>query len=948
MSARKKTKKSPPKVAQAAPIATSSWPAEFVPKRSAVLASFCVAGWGLILGMLATGNNLLGLKQACMILAGARLEPMLMVESLHSMDIAAVLFAFVVILGAGYIHASLGLAALLAIRPWLDGYVYELDNLYFLWATMLLLGIWALRQWASPKPVRGLLPVGLVVAYGMVAAFGVVGSYQLDTTFRELLFQVYYAAVLLLAVNVVESRVTRNIVMCGFFAGMAGQALYAYPYLACVLPWMRQEMAADPRRLSAFFQGATEFSPEIARRFNMNRASASMVHPNALAALLILGIPGCLTLSFTGWKSLREAAESTPRVTAFRYSIPAAVALFSVIALGIFMVGQLAIAYQLKGHAPWFGGERGLLVLCIVTAASGSVAFLFCARRSGIKRAGQWLGVVCTTLLFPVMLGALWITYSRGAMLALMAAVVFGAILTRGRTGAGRFGLRRLAGMGRVTATGVVLIGLGLSVAFSAALIPAPEVRAQAAVDAPPSVTAVTGEGIDVSVADLANPASFRLRLSYWRVALSMIADNWLTGVGLGNFKYAYPIYQYLGAGDVQNAHNGVLQAWCETGIFGLAALLAFWGVLFLRGARAVRKDGVLADRPLVLAMLVGLAAFFLHALLDMNLTHPTLVTFAMVAASVLIRTSDPDEAPDRMGPYTRAFTMALLAVVVIASGLALRPYLQQIGMNGGKFLGIDNRDMVNRRFDAASFLVETCAGWARAGKKDDAPAIGVQDLVSLIGDRSELFALGRLLILDPASGQYMRIREDAPIPPGAVLQVTRPWDAHTAGFEILQTWLAELERLDAHSPYDPELALLIGRGYKLLVEQTGKLQMERREQLRTRMQYWGEASVRRSPERADLYQFLAWVQWTSGTFTKGQESLSYFESALESFARSVELAPNVPNYLFAYGHALAALGTSYENAGQPAQAAKYSARSADTLAAGTSLQERRWALGLD
>mgnify|MGYP002139525616 CR=1 FL=1 len=74
---------------------------------------------------------------------------------------------------------------------------------------------------------------------------------------------------------------------------------------------------------------------------------------------------------------------------------------------------------------------------------------------------------------------------------------------------------------------------------------------------------------MDISVRELADPGSMKLRLSYWRVALSVALDNSFTGVGLGNFRVAYGPYQYLGAGDVQNAHNAVLQAWCEVGLPG-------------------------------------------------------------------------------------------------------------------------------------------------------------------------------------------------------------------------------------------------------------------------------------------------------------------------------------------------------------------------------------------
>ena len=906
----------------------------------------CIAAWGVGLGMLAAGNSLLGLKQACMIIAGARLEPMLMVESLHSMDIAAVLFAFVLVLGAGYIHVSLGLAVLLAIRPWLDGYVYEIDNFYFLWAAMLLLGLWGLRQWATPRPVRGAVPLGLLALFWGISALTAIAAIQFDSTARELLFWAYYWAILFLAINATESRAARGIVLAGFFAGMAGQALYAYPYLGYLLPWMRQEMARDPRQLAAFFDGITEFTLEIARRFNMNRASASMVYPNALAALLILGLPACLALAVAGWRNLRHRDSGVaPPLTTFRYLIPAGLALFSTIALTVFIMGQLALTYALTGTSPWFGGPTGLAILSAALAATASIIFLFSARSLGLLRAGNWLGTIALTLLFPAMLGALWITYSRGAMLALAGAAVAGLLLLFLRTGRLTALRKRLPRRGVAAALLLGLFSLALVAGLAGGLgvsLPA-AAQEMAAAESP----AVTGAGIDVSLSDLANPASFRLRLSYWRVALSMAADNWLTGVGMGNFKYAYPAYQYLGAGDVQNAHNGLLHAWCETGIFGLLALVAFWIAVLWAGARACLYA---ADRnriPLVAGLLTGIAAFLLHALLDMNLTHPTLVTFAMAAAGLLIRAAESSGAGEGPPRFARPLAAALLVMTVLVSGLALRPYFQYIGANGGKFLAVGSRDMLDRRFHAATFLLADCAGWARDGKKDLAPAIAVQDLVSLVGDREQLFALGRLVVQDPATGNYMRVRQDGAIPPGAVFQIVRPWDAHAIGFKLVETWLAELERLDARSPYNPELALAISRGYKLLAEQAGTHQQDRRESVRHRMQQWGEEALRRSPLRADLHQYLGWVHWTSGTLTSGRESLGYFESALLAFERATQRAPNEPNYHFALGHVRAALGRSYENAGQAEQSARYRAQAEEAQAAGEAIQQRRWELGL-
>ena len=67
---------------------------------------------------------------------------------------------------------------------------------------------------------------------------------------------------------------------------------------------------------------------------------------------------------------------------------------------------------------------------------------------------------------------------------------------------------------------------------------------------APQPSLPITREGEFLTAQDLMNPASFRLRLTYWQTGLRIALDNFLLGVGLGNFGTVYPKYQFPGAGD--------------------------------------------------------------------------------------------------------------------------------------------------------------------------------------------------------------------------------------------------------------------------------------------------------------------------------------------------------------------------------------------------------------
>jgi O-antigen ligase len=890
---------------------------------------FCVAAWGGILALLAAGNDLLGLKKALLILAGARMEPILGAASLHSVDIAVVLTGFVLVIGAGYVHVSLGLAVVLALRPWLDGFTYPTDNFYFLWAVLYLVGLWSVRQLRNPVPLRGGVPLVLFSVFYAFCLLSTVNSVQFDATYRELLHWAACGATFFLAINATPHPTSRAIVLLGLFAGMAGQALFAYPHLWYVLPWLREYLQDDPSRLAQWFKGATEFTPELARRFNLNRAFASMVFPNALAALLILGIPASLACVWNGIASLRGPEPGSP-VTRWRYIAPWGMGLFALICVPLYLLGQLPLAYSL-GQSPWFGSSQNLIYLSVLTAALAATLFLLGARKFGLARAGRALGTAAALLLCPMMCGALWITYSRGAMLALLAAAGL-CVLLHWCTG----GLSRRVWKGAsasLLAAGLVLVPFLLLGA------------ADAADSTPAASTAVSGEGMDVTIQELADPGSMRLRLSYWRVALSVALDHSGTGVGLGNFRIAYGPYQYLGAGDVQNAHNAVLQAWCETGLLGVIAFLVFWGAFLWKGQQIIRAEVEPARRYLLLGLYGGVLAFLLHSLLDINFSHPSLVMYVLASAGLFWSYARPEMEP-AVG-RARIVALPILLLAALTAGAALRPFILDLSMNGGRFVNVSNRSMNDARHNAALFFLVDGPAWAVQGKPSPPPVLPIGEAITLLDDRAILFDVGRVLAPDPDRKRMVPLATESALPSDAVFQLERPWAARTHAIARVEAWITELERLDRRFPHDPQTAYLIGGLYKMLVEQSGPESAEHKGRWLAAMLDWAEEAVRRSPMHKDMHQMLAWAEWCYGSHTQGAESLAHFQKALSNFRRSTELGHLEPNYFFAESEALAALGKAYQNAGKVAEGEGYIERAGALRSDGERLQKARWDLGL-
>lgn len=123
-------------------------------------------------------------------------------------------------------------------------------------------------------------------------------------------------------------------------------------------------------------------------------------------------------------------------------------------------------------------------------------------------------------------------------------------------------------------------------------------------------------------------------------VAGSIIADHSWRGVGPGNFRYAAAqkrpptartAHERMLHATLLHAHNDYLQVAATTGLPGLLAFLAFWGMVLVPGAP-------LRGQPaLRVGATAALGALLLHGLVDANLTAiPATGFLAHVMAGML------------------------------------------------------------------------------------------------------------------------------------------------------------------------------------------------------------------------------------------------------------------------------------------------------------------------
>ncbi len=127
-------------------------------------------------------------------------------------------------------------------------------------------------------------------------------------------------------------------------------------------------------------------------------------------------------------------------------------------------------------------------------------------------------------------------------------------------------------------------------------------------------------------------------RIKNWKQGWDMFSDNFLFGVGIGNYsieisptiEYRAPVY----------AHNLYLDIGAEMGIFALLVWLALIGItiwqLFKTGKKS--KDAFL--RALSFGLIGSLAWFSVHSFFDTSIYSPTILAIFVVIVSLSVITS--------------------------------------------------------------------------------------------------------------------------------------------------------------------------------------------------------------------------------------------------------------------------------------------------------------------
>ena len=244
----------------------------------------------------------------------------------------------------------------------------------------------------------------------------------------------------------------------------------------------------------------------------------------------------------------------------------------------------------------------GYLAL-IAPVALGVILSRIQGLRRGIHNSIAFYAILLTAFLALALgLAAIWASFSRGAWIAVAAALVVTIVLLSKRA-AGLFAL------------GVVLV---IVVALLGELNLIPPIVADRFSAVADYVGVFDVRGVTV------NDTNYAIveRMAHWQAAWDMFLDHPWLGVGFGNYAVAYPAYSLPRWDDpLGHAHNYFLNVLAETGAVGAFAYFGLWVAIFGLGWRAVRR-GNSTWRPIAAGLCGALVALTIHNLFDNLFVH--------------------------------------------------------------------------------------------------------------------------------------------------------------------------------------------------------------------------------------------------------------------------------------------------------------------------------------
>jgi len=673
-----------------------------------------------------------------------------------------------------------GVLAVLLLRPIVDGKTFPISNLYFQLAIYALSFLWAASLFfRKERKISSPLPTLLLLLFLLIGMVGLKYSVSPADTWLGILELGSYVALWILLANLDYTRDQLFGLLLVIFlacASLMAHGLYQYFVFFSDTRWFVLNYPEEAQKLLA-----TLDNPAARHRLTSNRVFATFLHPNSLGGYLDMVIPIALSALIVLVQPLWER------------------------------IGKKKNSPGSVEDRP-LEGSRNMRVLAVALLA------VLCAAQ----------GMV------------LFLTYSRGSWLALIAAVAAWLILL---FFARKAGVRALW---KVWPIALVAVGLLMGAAAWNSRIgdrPAPSLTYLHG-DLPQPGTAQGDEfmrGHDPGLSEIASSVTFKLRLTYWEGALKIIRDHWLLGTGWDTWGAMYPQHMHDGSYPTKYAHNNYLQIWCEMGVIGLALFLGFLGVLGVQIFRRIRS-GKVENTKAILAVgcVAGAVGFLAHSVIDFDLYVPGLgfYFFAMAGlAAGLVRSRQDIRLPRWAG-------VAGMAFAIVMASATLPPLLANKAAGGITF-GLQQGNLLDKQI----LIAQTMIGEQSVSNQT------FEDVFVPLGERS--------------GGPYTR-QEAA---------------GRMAG--IFKEWRERFERAQEIFRYEASYFYFSGYMNSLLDMLEGKSGTD----LDRAIDDFRQATQLR-PVDSSYHFMLAMALWRKGA---GTSDRTVIDEALQEYTRAIELYPVDP-----------------------------------------------------
>lgn len=124
-------------------------------------------------------------------------------------------------------------------------------------------------------------------------------------------------------------------------------------------------------------------------------------------------------------------------------------------------------------------------------------------------------------------------------------------------------------------------------------------------------------------------------RIKNWNQGYEMFADNFLTGVGIGNYSiYLHPTVEYR---TPIYAHNLYLDIGAEMGVFALLVWIALIGVTIWQLFKTGRRTEDIFIRALSFGLIGSLIWFSMHSFFDTAIYSPTILSIFVIIISLSV-----------------------------------------------------------------------------------------------------------------------------------------------------------------------------------------------------------------------------------------------------------------------------------------------------------------------